>query len=55
MEETRKAAATTLKAVGWSLFVGIVLAMIGSVLGGMLGAVCNKRCQLDSPDYRRKV
>lgn len=55
MQDTRKAAATTLKAVGWSLFVGIVLAMIGAALGGMLGAVCNKRWQLDSPDYRKKV
>ncbi|UYL07880.1 YrzE family protein [Bdellovibrio sp. SKB1291214] len=47
MEETRKAAATTLKAVGWSSFVMIVLAMIAAALGGMVGAVCNERRMID--------
>lgn len=55
MVQARQATATTLKAVGWSLFVGIVLAMIASAMGGLLAALCNERCVLDSPDYRKKV
>ncbi|MEK2687656.1 hypothetical protein [Bdellovibrio sp. GT3] len=47
LEEARKAAATALKAVGWSSFVAIVLAMIASVLGGMIGALCNDRRMID--------
>lgn len=54
MLETRKAAATTLKAVGWSLFVSIVLATIASVLGGLAAAMCNERWTLDAPNYRKK-
>ncbi|WP_413581410.1 hypothetical protein [Bdellovibrio sp. HCB288] len=49
LEDARKAAATTLKAVGWSSFVTIVLAMIASALGGMMGAVCNERRMIDVP------
>lgn len=49
LEEARKAAATTLKAVGWSSFVTIVLAMIAAALGGMVGAVCNERRMIDIP------
>ncbi|WP_413557505.1 hypothetical protein [Bdellovibrio sp. HCB209] len=47
LEEARKAAATTLKTVGWSSFVAIVLAMIASVLGGLVGALCNERRMID--------
>ncbi|WP_413586994.1 hypothetical protein [Bdellovibrio sp. HCB274] len=47
MEEARKAAATTFKAVGWSSFVMIALAMIAAALGGMVGAVCNERRMID--------
>ena len=53
LEETRKAAATTLKAVGWSTFVAIVLATIASVLGGLLGALCNSRGTMDIPVTRK--
>jgi hypothetical protein len=47
LEDARKAAATALKTVGWSSFVAIVLAMIASALGGMVGALCNERRMID--------
>lgn len=47
MTETRKATATALKAIGWSLFVSIVLATIAAVLGGMLAALCNEKRTID--------
>ena len=47
LEEARKVAAASLKALGWSLFVALVLATIGSVLGGMVAALCNARRPID--------
>lgn len=47
LEEARKAASDTLKAIGWSAFVAIVLATIASALGGMAGALCNARRMID--------
>ncbi|WP_413294835.1 hypothetical protein ACLSU7_06965 [Bdellovibrio sp. HCB185ZH] len=47
LEDARKAAATAFKAIGWSSFVTLVLAMIAAALGGMVGAVCNERRMID--------
>lgn len=55
MIEARQATATALKAVGWSLFLGIALSMIASAMGGMTAALLNERYTMDAPNYRKKT
>lgn len=50
MKKSREAAAQAMKATGWSLFVLIVLGMIGGVLGGALATRCNEKYTIDTPD-----
>lgn len=54
LSKAREAASDTMKATGWTLFVLIVLGLIASVLGGLVGAKCNECRTVDVHDEEYK-
>lgn len=53
--EAREAAATALKATGWSLFIVMSLGLMFSVLGGLLASVLNTRATMEVVAHARQT